>query len=77
MPLVASLALPVAAVRARGLDRGACDLLADRRVLLLPRFLTHSRPRSEVADLESRSGLSRGPDGLGWIQKAWISALES
>ena len=52
MPLVASLALPVAAVRARGLDRGACDLLADRRAaaparrelagrLLLVSFLLH------------------------------------
>ena len=25
---------------------------------------SHSRPISKVADLDSRSGLSRGPDGL-------------
>ena len=31
MPLVSSLAALVAAVRARGLDRGACGPLADRR----------------------------------------------
>ena len=32
MPLVASLASLVAAMRARVLDRGACGTLADRRV---------------------------------------------
>ena len=32
MPLIASLASLVAAVRARVLDRGACGPLADRRV---------------------------------------------
>ena len=42
--LGASLALPVAAMRARGLGRGACGPLADRRVAAAPRRELAVRP---------------------------------
>ena len=44
MPLVTSLALPVAAVRARGLGRGACGPLADRRAAAAARRELAARP---------------------------------